>query len=191
MDTWVYTFGKLIELYISDRSAGALGPWTRRRESSVLPLPPASAWGSLSHCVHPGLGTATLSLPPSPSNTPGSPRCGQNEVPAPLDTDLLGKWLCIFYFSLTRVWVQSKHSAVERLELSPLEQALNSPKRNPATRLYAGIRLHSFIFEFAELSNSLFLANIFIRWFLFNCLVLIEFTRSGWIKTWAHVMLVV
>lgn len=38
---------------------------------------------------------------------------------------------------------------------------------------------YSFIFEFAKLSNSLFLANIFITWFLFNCLVLIELTKSG------------
>lgn len=36
-----------------------------------------------------------LSFDPSPADTPGSPRSGGNEVPAPLHADLLGKWLCI------------------------------------------------------------------------------------------------
>ena len=48
---------------------------------------------------------------------------GPDGVPAPSDTDFLGTQLCVFYFSLTRAWVQSeRHHRGTTLELNPLEK---------------------------------------------------------------------
>lgn len=76
-----------------------------RKWESCIALAPSLSPRILGTLPRPGFGMNASFLPftPSRSDTSGSPRCGQNEVPTPLDTDLLGTWLCVFYFSLTRV----------------------------------------------------------------------------------------
>lgn len=69
------------------------------------------------------MATLCLSFEPSPADNPGSPRSGGNEVPAPLHADLLAKWLCIVASDSREFGVSA--TAVGRLELNPLEQALN------------------------------------------------------------------